>query len=24
MKKNGAEIYNRTAMDNTLVYSGVI
>ncbi len=24
VKKNGAEIYNRTAMDNTLVYSGVI
>ncbi|MPU56476.1 DUF1983 domain-containing protein [Escherichia coli] len=24
VKKNGAEIYNRTALDNTLVYSGVI
>ncbi|EOU54216.1 phage attachment tail tip protein J [Escherichia coli] len=24
VRKNGAEIYNRTAMDNTLVYSGVI
>ncbi|MBB9304001.1 hypothetical protein FSJ44_028265, partial [Escherichia coli] len=24
MKKNGAEIYNRTALDNTLIYSGVI
>ena len=24
VKKNGAEIYNRTAMDNTLIYSGVI
>ncbi|MBF5593329.1 host specificity protein J [Escherichia coli] len=24
VKKNGAEIYNRTALDNTLIYSGVI
>ncbi|EFG1526213.1 host specificity protein J, partial [Escherichia coli] len=24
VKKNGAEIYNRTALDNTLVYTGVI
>ncbi|EHX7950649.1 DUF1983 domain-containing protein, partial [Escherichia coli] len=24
VRKNGAEIYNRTALDNTLVYSGVI
>ncbi len=24
MRKNGAEIYNRTALDNTLIYSGVI
>ncbi|WP_213078218.1 DUF3672 domain-containing protein, partial [Escherichia coli] len=22
VKKNGAEIYNRTALDNTLIYSG--
>ncbi len=22
--ENGAEIYNRTALDNTLIYSGVI
>ncbi|HCN9693301.1 TPA: host specificity protein J, partial [Escherichia coli] len=24
VRKNGAEIYNRTALDNTLIYSGVI
>ncbi|EGO4291147.1 host specificity protein J [Escherichia coli] len=24
VKKNGAEIYNRTALDNTLIYTGVI
>ncbi|EHS3240190.1 host specificity protein J, partial [Escherichia coli] len=24
VKKNGTEIYNRTALDNTLIYSGVI
>ncbi|TMQ90585.1 hypothetical protein FGG76_26870, partial [Escherichia coli] len=23
MRKNGAEIYNRTALDNTLIYSVV-
>ncbi|HEG1777359.1 TPA: host specificity protein J, partial [Escherichia coli] len=24
VRKNGAEIYNRTALDNTLIYSGVV
>ncbi|EFJ1802975.1 hypothetical protein HIJ22_004763 [Escherichia coli] len=24
MKKNGAEIYNRTAQDSTMIYTGVI
>ncbi|MCZ5583416.1 host specificity protein J [Escherichia coli] len=24
VRKNGAEIYNRTALDNTLIYTGVI
>ena len=24
VRKNGAEIYNRTALDNPLIYSGVI